>query len=225
MENIKGIIFDMDGVLIDTEKISFECWVKAFKKYGYNYNMDVHTSIIGRNNESIRNVLGQTYGIEFPLDDIYECRTKYMNEYLELNGTPSKLGVHELLRFLKENEYKIALATSTNRKRAIKRLESAGIENVFDGIICGDEVENSKPNPEIFLKAAKKLGLRPEECMVVEDSPAGIEAGYNGGMTVIHVPDMIEPSEEMKMKSSYIFENLFMVKQYLEEYKQNAYTV
>ncbi|MDU4935407.1 MAG: HAD family phosphatase [Peptostreptococcaceae bacterium] len=216
MWKIKGIIFDMDGVLVDTERISFKFWEKSFEKYGYKYSMDTHLSLIGRNNNSIRNILGETFGTEFPLDEICNYKSESMIKYLLEEGTPLKIGVFELLDYLRENNYKIAVATSTHKERAIQRLESVGIKEKFDDMVCGDEIEHSKPNPEIFLKAAEKLGLKPEECIVIEDSPAGVEAGYKGGMTVINVPDMKMPDEEMKKYSSLICNNLLDVKEYLE---------
>ena len=216
MGKIKGIIFDMDGVLVDTERISFKFWEKSFEKYGYKYSMDTHLSLIGRNNNSIRNILGETFGTEFPLDEICNYKSESMIKYLLEEGTPLKIGVFELLDFLRKSNYKIAVATSTYKERAIQRLESVGIKEKFDDMVCGDEIEYSKPNPEIFLKAAEKLGLKPEECIVIEDSPAGVEAGYKGGMTVINVPDMKTPDEEMKKYSSLICNNLLDVKEYLE---------
>lgn len=216
MGKIKGIIFDMDGVLVDTERISYKFWIEAFEKYGYEYTMDTHLSIIGRNNESIRNVLRNSFGEDFPLDDIYKHRSEGIIKYLEEQGTPIKLGVYELLGFLEENNYKIAVATSTHRERALKRLESVGINGRFDAMVCGDEVKHSKPNPEIFLKAAKKLGLEPIECIVVEDSPAGVEAGYKGGMNVINVPDMKEADDKIREQSVSVCENLLEVIEYLK---------
>ena len=216
MGKIQGVIFDMDGVLVDTERISFKFWIKSFEKYGYKYSIDTHLSIIGRNNQSIRKILGETFGPEFPLEDICNYKSESMINYLLEEGTPLKSGVFELLDFLRESNYKIAVATSTHRERAIQRLESVGIKEKFDDMVCGDEIEHSKPNPEIFLKAAKKLGLEPEECIVIEDSPAGVEAGYKGGMKVINVPDMKIPDEEMKKHASLICNNLLEVKEYLE---------
>lgn len=211
MGEIKGIIFDMDGVLVDSERVSYKFWTKAFEKYGYDYSMEVHYNLLGRNTSSIRNVLGNIFGEELPLDDIYKYKTEEMLKYLEDIGVPAKTGVFEILEFLKSNGYKIALATSTNRDKAIQRLERAGISVQFDAMICGDEVENSKPNPEIFLKAAKKLNLNPKECMVIEDSPAGVEAGYQGGMKVINIPDMKEPDNEVIEKSYMICNSLLDV--------------
>lgn len=215
MVKIQGIIFDMDGVLIDTEIISFKYWEEAFKKYGYNYSMDFHLSIIGRNDNSIRSILKETFGAEFPLDDICNYKSESMFKYLDEKGTPAKPGVYELLEFLNENNYKVAVATSTNRDRALQSLESIGIKDKFDTMVCGDEIENSKPHPEIFLKAAQKLGLNPENCIVVEDSAAGLEAGYKGGMTVINVPDMKQPDDIMKKHTSIVCKNLLDIINYL----------
>ena len=216
MGKIQGVIFDMDGVLVDTERISFEFWVKSFEKYGYKYSMDIHLSIIGRNDQSIRNILRETFGTDFPLQEICNYKSESMINYLLEEGTPLKIGVFELLEFLRECNYKIAVATSTHRERAIQRLESVGIKGKFDGIVCGDEIDHSKPDPEIFIKAAERLGLQPKECIVIEDSPAGVEAGYKGGMKVINVPDMKMPDEKMKKQASLICNNLLEVKKYLE---------
>ncbi|HGL5935975.1 TPA: HAD family hydrolase, partial [Clostridioides difficile] len=104
----------------------------------------------------------------------------------------------------------------TKRERAVKRLAKANLKDYFDAIVCGDDVVNSKPNPEIFLKAAKKINVNPKNCIVIEDSPMGVEAAYNGGIRCINVPDLKEPDEQIKSQSHKILENLLEVREYLK---------
>ena len=124
-----------------------------------------------------------------------------------------------MLEYLKENKYKIAVATSTKRERAEKLLTMVKIKDFFEEIICGDEVKNSKPDPEIFLKAAKKLGSQPSHCIVLEDSAAGIEAAYNAGMKGINIPDMKIPDDEIIKKAFRIEQSLLDVLEYFKSNK------
>ncbi|HEY8805386.1 MAG TPA: HAD family phosphatase, partial [Clostridium sp.] len=214
---IEGIIFDMDGILFDTERISFSFWKKVLKKYGYVMNKEVYISLLGRNYEAINIILIEKYGEDFPITKIRNEKDKDMLKFIYENGAPVKPGVYELLDFLVERGYKLALATSNRRKRAVDLLEMAGIRSKFSAIICGDDVINSKPNPEIFLKAAERLKANPKKCIVLEDSPAGIEAAYKGGMMGINVLDLKEPDDEIKMLAYKIFGSLLEVRDYLKK--------
>lgn len=216
MKKIEAVIFDMDGTLFDTERISFGFWQKALKKYGYVMNKEVYTSLIGRKRKESVKLLIKKYGEDFPVEKIYEEKDKELVKFICENGVPVKTGVYELLEFLTKQEYKVALATSTNRKRAVELLEKAGIKDKFTAVVCGDDVVNSKPDPEIFLKAAEELNADPKKCIVLEDSPAGIEAAYKGGMIGINVPDLKEPDAEIKRLASKICGNLLEVRDYLE---------
>lgn len=135
-----------------------------------------------------------------------------MFNYLDENKVLLKYSVYEILAYLKENNYKIAVATSTNRERAIKRLQGVDIYEKIDVIVCGDEVINSKPNPEIFLKTAKILNLCTKNCLVIEDSPVGVEAAYKGNIKVINVTDIKELDECMRKYALKICSNLIEVK-------------
>ena len=135
---------------------------------------------------------------------------------IERDGVIVKPGVHEIVEYLNNENYKIAVATSTRRERAHYLLEEIKIKNKVDYIICGDQVENSKPDPEIFLKAAKGLGIEPEKCIVIEDSDAGILAASRAGMNGINVPDMKMPDDNMKKLAHKICSSLSDVKTYLE---------
>ncbi len=216
MKNIKAVIFDMDGILIDTERISFNAFKEVLKGYNYEMSEEFYLTMIGRNVKSIKEVMLREYGDSFPFDEIYEKKVKIAVETIDRDGVIIKPGVHELVDYLKDNNYKIAVATSTRKERAHYLLEQIGIKHKVDYIICGDQVINSKPDPEIFLKAAKGLGIEPQNCMVIEDSDAGILAASRAGMKGINVPDMKKPDENMKKLAFKICSSLLDVKTYME---------
>lgn len=216
MNVIKGVIFDMDGLLLDTEIVSFNCYKELLEKYGYLLERDFYLTLIGRNARDSKQLMKNYYKNEEIIDKIYEEKILLMDEKLEKEGLNVKNGAYELISYLKENNYKIAVATSTSRIRAIKLLEKANLKDKFDYIICGDEVKNSKPDPEIYLKAAMKIGINPENCLVLEDSSAGIKAAKRAGMTAINIPDMKEPDDEIKKLSFKVCRDLFEVKNVLK---------
>ncbi|WP_082435800.1 HAD-IA family hydrolase [Desnuesiella massiliensis] len=216
MEKIEAVIFDMDGILFDTERIGFESYRKVLKKYGYDMNKEDYCSLIGRTRESISQILINKYGQDLPITNIYAEKDMDTLKFIYKNGPPIKPGVYELLDYLVEKEYKIAVATCTHRERAVALLERAGIRDKFNAIICGDDVKNSKPDPEIFLKAVEKLKVAPERCIVLEDSPVGIEAAHNGGMMSINIPDLKEPDEKVERLAYKICSNLLEVRDYLK---------
>ena len=125
---------------------------------------------------------------------------------------PVKDGAYELLRHLKKKNYKLALATSASKERMEKQLKKADFTNLFDEVVCRDEVKETKPNPEIFLKAAEKLGIEPKECIVIEDSLAGVKAAYKGNMVPIHVVDLKEADKEINQYCYKSFNDLVEIK-------------
>ena len=216
MKNIKAVIFDMDGILIDTERISFNAFKEVLSGYNYDMCEEFYLTMIGRNTKSIKELMLKEYGSDFPFEEIYDKKVKIAVDTIERDGVAMKPGVHELINYLNEKDYKIAVATSTRRERAHYLLEQIKIKDKVDYIICGDQVENSKPDPEIFLKAAKGLNMEPENCIVIEDSDAGILAASRAGMKGINVPDMKMPDDNMKKTAFKICNNLIGVKEYLE---------
>lgn len=214
MTNIKAVIFDMDGVLIDTERVSFKAYEKILKEYNYEISNEFYLTLLGRNIQSTKIRFIEEYGKDFPFDEIYKKKSKLATDTIDKKGVVMKEGVHELIDYLKENKYKIAVATSTRKERAHKLLTDINIIDKVDYIICGDQVENSKPNPEIFLKAAIGLKVDPKECIVIEDSEAGIIAADAANMKGINVPDMKKPDEYMKKLAFKICKNLIEVREY-----------
>jgi len=216
MKKVDAIIFDMDGVLIDSERISFKCFQEVFKEYDYKIDEEFYVKFIGRNVKGIKTIMEEEYGADFPFDTIYKKKVSLSLEITGKNGVIIKPGVHELLDYLNKENYKIAVATSTRRERALQLLEEAKIKDKVNYVICGNQVENSKPDPEIFLKAAEGLNVNPEKCIVIEDSDAGITAAHAAKMIGIHVPDMKLLEDDTKGLAFKICENLMDVKNYLE---------
>lgn len=217
MENIKAFIFDMDGLILDTERIAFKSYKEALKEYGYDFTEAFFLNLVGTNVKLTKELCLNRYGSWFPFDLLHENHNKITEEYIKKNGVPLKEGVNELIDYLKEKDYKIALATSSDREKAEYLLELVKIKDKFDYIICGNDIVNSKPNPEIFLKAAENLKVEPKECVVIEDSKFGVKAAVNAGMKVINVPDMKMPDSEVKSMAFKIFNNLLEVKDYISK--------
>lgn len=207
INKIKAIIFDMDGVIFDTEMIYLKVWSDVFEKYGYKMTKEIYASVLGTGRENVKKVFLNLFGDDLPIDNMYIEKDENLAKEIE-KGVPLKLGAYEILEYLKENNFKISLATSAISERAIKQLNQANIESFFDAVVCRDDVRKTKPNPEIFLKAANKLGVSPEQCIVIEDSDAGIEAAFNAGMIPIHVVDLKKADEKILRNSYKSFNDL-----------------
>ncbi|MBE6055261.1 MAG: HAD family phosphatase [Clostridium sartagoforme] len=215
MDKIKAIIFDMDGVLFDTEKIYLDVWTKVFDKYGYKMTKEIYCKVIATGRENVKKVFKEEFGENIPIDKMYKEKDEALYEEIK-KKIPIKDGAYDLLKYLKDKKYKIALATSASKERMEKQLNQSDFKKLFDEIVCREDVEKAKPNPEIFLKAANKLKVSPEECIVIEDSSAGVEAAYKGNMTPIHVVDLKEADEKIKRYSYKSFNNLYEIKSYFK---------
>lgn len=211
IDKIKAIIFDMDGVIFDTEMVYLKVWSEVFEKYGYKMTKEIYTSVLGTGRENVKKVFVNNYGSNLPIDDMYKEKDENLAKEIE-KGVALKAGAYEILKYLKENDFKIALATSAISKRAFKQLKQANIYKFFDAVVCRDEVEKTKPNPDIFLKAADKLNVNKSECIVIEDSSAGIKAAFNAGMIPIHVIDLKDADSDILEMAYKSFNNLNDVK-------------
>lgn len=193
---VKGVLFDMDGLMFDTEAISRDGWEKAGREFGLPIDESVVCRLRGTNAADGDAVLRELFGNRIDCDKARRIRTEYLSDTLARNGVPLKDGLTELLGYLKKEGIPAVLATSTNRERAMGYLRSAGVDVYFTESVCGNEVEHSKPCPDIFLRAAAKIDCAPEECMVLEDSPNGLRAGIAAGCITIMVPDLTPPTQE-----------------------------
>lgn len=213
---MKDIIFDMDGVIFDSERAVFNGWVELSEKYGFS-NVDIpYMKCIGVNSQMCKQIFLDYYGKDFPYDMYKKEQSKNYHRKYDNGKLPIKKGVREILNYLKDNGYRIAIASSTRTESVKKQIEAAGLLEYFDVIVGGDMVNKSKPSPNIFIKAIDELGGIAENTYVIEDSYNGIKAAYTAGMIPIMVPDMIEPDEEMKEKAKYIAPDLLVVKEILE---------
>ena len=210
----KAVVFDMDGVLFDTERLCQESWIEVANRRGLPDMEIIFPKCIGRNANDSKKIVLEAYGEDFAYEEFRQEASDWFWKYLEENGLPVKEGVRELLNWLKEQGWRIGLASSTRRSSVISHLEQAGIKDFFEEIITGDMVEHSKPLPDIYLLACRKLMVDPAETYAIEDSPNGIRSAYRAGMKPIMVPDLLSPDGEMEQLSTCIFPGLLDVLDY-----------
>lgn len=213
---IKAIIFDMDGLMIDSERVTFECYQEILKGMNLTMDEEFYKTLLGKPLKGIYQRFYDVYGNDFPIEDVIKDVHALMAKRFETEGVPIKTGLKSLLEYLKENNYKTIVATSSNRDRVDTILSQAQITDYFDDSICGDEVTKGKPNPEVFLKSCQKLGVNVDEAIVLEDSEAGIQASYDAGIKVICIPDMKYPEKQYEEKTFKILKDLNGVTEYLK---------
>ena len=213
---IKAIIFDMDGLMIDSERVTFECYQERLKDMNLTMDEEFYKTLLGKPIKGIYQRFYDVYGNDFPIENVIQDVHQLMAERFETEGVPVKKGLVELLHYLKDNNYKTIVATSSNRDRVDKILAQAKITEFFDDSICGDEVTKGKPNPEVFLKSCQKLGVNVDEAIVLEDSEAGIQASYDANIKVICIPDMKYPEKQYEEKTFKIIKDLNKVTAYLK---------
>lgn len=199
------VVFDMDGVIFDSERAVMQCWKELAKKYNIPDIEQAVLSCTGTTMKRTREIMLETYGADFPYDSYAKESSAIYHSRYDGGRLPMKPGVVELLTFLKEEGKKIALASSTRRQTVINQLKDAGILDFFDQVICGDMVERSKPAPDIFLKACEELGVKPERAYAIEDSYNGIRAAYAGKLHPIMVPDLLPETAEMQEKRKWCY--------------------
>ncbi len=195
---IKGFLFDMDGTLLDTERLYHDCWLKVARERGFIMTEDMMDRMRGLALPKAKKVFEDANpGRDFTTER--EFRMKMVYEHIDRFGVPKKPGLDRLFQWLHEKSYKIALASSSPEKQVLRYMDSINYREQFDLICAGDRITNGKPAPDIFLYCAEKIGLLPSECAVVEDSFNGIEAGKRAGCFVIGIPDLndLSPVREL----------------------------
>jgi HAD superfamily hydrolase (TIGR01509 family) len=199
---IRAAIFDMDGLLFDTERLCCDAWRAVASAAGYAMEDELFFRCVGRNNRDTKGIVLDALGPEFPYDDFNRDAKAWMQARMAENGPPEKPGIRRLFDFLKSSNMPIALATSTSEKSARWMIERAGLSSYFTAFAFGSEVERGKPEPDIFLLARDRIGAatevrRSDECAVFEDSPAGLRAAAAAGMKPVFVKDMVTPPAEV----------------------------
>ena len=213
----KVVIFDMDGVIFDSERLVLEGWQEIAAKYGIKGIEEVLPRCLGVNAQVTREIFREYYGQDFPYDEYKKEASALFHSRYGNGKLPSKPGVKELLSYLKENGYLVGLASSTRQAIVEQEIRDAGLMPYFDNLVCGDMLKRSKPEPDIYLKACENLDVEPRMAIAVEDSYNGIRSAKRAGMVPVMVPDMVQPDEEMRSLAHKICKDLFEVKNWISE--------
>ena len=213
----RAVIFDMDGLMIDTERLALKAWQLAGADFGFPISGDIFITMVGRNRWDSDRTLVEVFGSDFPVDAVRKRYRTYLDGWIDEGKLSIKSGLLELLGFLDQVSIPKAVATSTEYERAIHKLSLVNLLERFPIVIAGDQVEKGKPAPDIFLAASVALGVLPERCLVLEDSDAGIQAAYDAGMTPVMIPDMKPPSEKSRTFAHRIFGELGAFHDYFRE--------
>lgn len=213
----KAVIFDLDGLLIDSEIISYQMYCDLVGQYGHSLTIEEYVhGYSGKTAVKNMETLVNTYQLPISLEEGLAFTSIRESEYFK-QGVALKEGAVTLLMYLKRKEYKILLASSSTRERAVGVLTQQGILQYFDDMVFGTEIKNGKPHPDIFLKASEKAKEIVENCLVLEDSEAGIEAAYRAGIDVLCIPDMKKPEISFRQKAAAVLDSLLEVIPWLEK--------
>jgi len=191
-------IFDMDGLMFDTERLDLRMWQEAASAFGYSLPGALILESVGRTREDTETLFMQAMGPDFDYHAVRNLRIQRKFELFRKEGVPVKSGLFELLDTLDSLKMKKAVATSTERSQTERMLVLANVYSRFDAVVCGDEIARGKPEPDIFLEAAEKLNSAPEKCIVLEDSFSGIKAAAAAGMDAVMIPDILQPTDEIR---------------------------
>lgn len=204
----QGLVFDMDGLIFDTERIVKQSWDDVGKDLGIP-DMGEHIfRTIGFNRERRAVYFRENIREDFPAEEFSERTRRRFYEIAETEGVKIKPGARELLEYGKQNGFKIALATSSRRAYAEQLLKDAGLYEYFDGFVFGDMVTHSKPDPEVYMRACEQIGLSPKQCTAFEDAPAGVCSAHAAGLCTCMIPDLVEPEEPVRQLADYVFRSL-----------------
>lgn len=212
----QAVVFDMDGVIFDTERLVIEFWKEVAKKH--NIPNVEHTCIqcLGTDRVRTREIFLENYGADFPFDPYRAEVTELFNTHYKGVPLPTKPGVRELLSYLQEQDIKVGLASSTAQHLVRDEIGTAGLLPYFQTLVCGDMVEHSKPAPDIFLKACEILNADPTKSIAIEDSFNGIRSAHCAGMTPIMVPDQVQPTDEIRALAFHVMPSLLDVLNWLK---------
>lgn len=219
---IRAVLMDMDGTLFDTEHLSTQGWLKAGRQMGYPMTKEQIWSFRGRGRDANCELFRRWFGPDAPYWAVRQVRTEYVEDWIAQHGVPLKPGLYEMLEYFKESGLKTCLATGTAREAASGYWAKTKVLEYLDATLCGDEVVHTKPDPEMFLTAAKLVQTPPEECIVLEDSPNGAEAAKRAGCHLIVIPDETPATPAMEDAADYVADSLYDVVSYM---KEHAWTV
>ena len=212
---IKAVIFDMDGTLIDTEKYYHICWMEAIRHFGYEVTDAQAFGLRSLGRPFVQEYFRKLYGPDFDYEKVHAYRKKLMEPLLQEKGIDLKPGAKEILSYLQGKGIITAIATATDLERTEKYLKQLGLYEYFEKVISARMVEFGKPAPDVYLYACSQLGLAPSECMAVEDSPNGVTSAFRAGCKVVMVPDQTQPEAELLPMLYAKVDSLLGLKEYL----------
>jgi len=218
MGKIRAVVFDLDGLLLDTEKIALTTFIDSCREFGFNPDLQIYYKCVGRTFPVTKEILKTGYGKSFPLDAIINRWTRNYQEQTRLNPIPIKPGAMKLLQYLEIIGVKKVVVTSTAQQTALRWLKNTNILRFFDFVLGGDQVQNGKPHPEIYLTACRRLKVESANCLALEDSDNGVLSATNAGLVVIQIPDLIQPSTEVRALGHRIVKSLAEVEAILKEH-------
>jgi HAD superfamily hydrolase (TIGR01509 family) len=210
-----GIVFDMDGLMLDTETLGQRTWLEAARHAGYEVSGDLFLQIVGRNRTDSAALLLAALGPGFDFDRVYGDSFVRFDQHIARHGVPLRPGITELLEELSARRILLGVATSTRHARARHHLERAGLLRYFQVLVGGDEVAAGKPAPDIYLEAARRLGIDPKRSFALEDSFAGVRAAHAAGFQVIMVPDLLPPTPEIAALATHVVASLHEARDFL----------
>lgn len=205
--NIELVIFDMDGLLIDSERVYILNAKKVLKAYGYQPDVPFLIETIGVSWDITQKMYEEKYP-DLDYDEYIDELNRVQGEYLSVHPYKKKKGLSRLLKYLKQQGIRTAVATSTHRRFCEERLRSVGLDNTFDGILCGDELDEGKPSPQIYLKTLAKFNTNKDKALVFEDSKNGLLSAYNAGIRCIIVPDICYIPEDILANAYRVIDDL-----------------
>lgn len=198
------LIFDMDGLLLDTERMFMNLRAKVLEKYGYVHREEEYLRTVGVSGTNLKTILAEIYGTDYPAETISHETRMLQTEWIDQNGISVLPGIQTLLEWAEEKKIPCCVATSSQRRYAERFLEKANVTRFFRFLVAGDEVTLSKPDPEIFLTACKKGGVSPSRALVLEDSENGVKAAASGGIPVLCIPNLKQPDEKTAAKAAAV---------------------
>lgn len=207
----KHVIFDMDGLMFDTENLCFSCEQKAAEEFGYSVSKELFLKTLGVNHSAYCRIMRENLGENFPALEVSALTYRKMDDFIEKNGVPVKPGLYELLRQLDQMRIPCSVASSSHADRVRHLLQKAEIFPYFQQVIGGNMVTRSKPEPDIFLAACRAAGISPSHSLVLEDSPNGLTAARRANIPSICIPDLVRPSQEILQYTSAVLSDLYEV--------------
>ncbi len=194
----RAVVFDLDGLMVDTERIALECWIESARTFGWEITRETCLALVGIDSRESRQVLLDRMGGSFPMSEVSaRGRVRYL-ERLRGEGVQVKLGLVELLDWLAARAVPVAVATSTQQELALEKLALAGLRERFETVVGGDQVARGKPAPDVYREAIARIGAEPAHCIALEDSEIGLRAAHAAGATCIVVPDLLPPSPKFE---------------------------